>query len=234
MSDLTSKKKPLNFSILNTIIENTVKSNANSGFNKDDPTRQTLTSNSFREFTNSYRNHNINLSSVNKAREIQLPHSFNTNSRLTQEQPPRLILGQYETNIDANKKQKFKFKMKLFRSPNASFKDFIPCLCLWFLLLSVTGIYFGLVWPRLIDIFNVNSYWIIFLVFKCFFLFNLVVNFLLSIFKDPGRLPMNKNNHLNVNSNKSELIAYVKGEAVELKWCTVSLKSFILIKALMF
>jgi hypothetical protein len=215
MNDLTSKKKPLDISILNTLIESTIKSSASSGLNEEHFKQKQ--NNSFRDFTKSYRNQKINLYNINRTNENGYSLSLNQPQK-----QPCIFLDQHENIVtnSNNKKQRFKFKMKFSRS-SSSFKDYIPCLCLWFLLVVISGIYFGLVWPRFIEIFSANSYWIIFLVFKFFFLFNLVVNFLLSIFKDPGRLPRTNDKQ---NTNKNELIVFVKGESVELKWCTVSLK----------
>ena len=209
-------RKPLNLSILNTIIETTIKSNASSGLNRNlQQKRQLPQNNSLGDFsTRSYRNHNITLNNIN----INNEKSFNSFPTAFSPTQPYTAHNEDTNTIEEKKKQKFKFKMKLFRG-NTSFVDCVPCLCLWFLLVSISAIYFGLVWPRLMEIFNKNSYWIIFLVVKVYFFFNLVINFLLSIFRDPGHFPkeiINSNNDV-----KNELIVHVKGEPVEIKWCTV-------------
>ena len=214
MNDLTSTKKPLNISILNTIIESTVQSNATSGFNRQNQHLShplNLANYSFKDTTiRSYRNQNVTLNNVNKANQLDYS-SFNKAQSI-------LIQNENKNNIESKVKQKFKFKMKFFRK-KSSIKDYIPCLCLWFLLITLSAIYFGLVWPRVIEIFNTNSYWIIFLAFKVYFFVNLVVNFLFSIFRDPGRLPMETADR--GVPHKSELTVEVKGEPVEQKWCTV-------------
>ncbi len=208
-----SIKKPVNISILNTVIETAVKSNANSGIN-----RQSSSNYSFKDYTKAHVKSYRNKNSIIDTSVIA------NNHYKTKPNPPPF---EQNEQFNFNKKQKFKFKMKLCRE-NTSLGEYVPCFCLWLMLILVTAVYFGIVWPRLVELFNSTFYWLFLLFVKVYFLVNLIVNFLISMFRDPGRLPMAKsNNNNNVIPSKNEIIVFIKGESVELKWCTVNTYLFL-------
>ena len=196
-------KKSVNLSTLNSIIETTTKSNAGAIYLN----RQNSSNYSFKDYTKanikSYRHENPILKSTASPNANVLTLNYDQNEQLP-----------------VNKKQKFKFKMKLCRE-NTSLIDYVPCICLWFLLIAISAIYFGLVWPRFVELFNSTLYWLIILIVKLYLMANLIVNFLLSMFRNPGRLPMPPSTKTEAVPHKNVMIVYIKSEPVELKWCTV-------------
>jgi hypothetical protein len=245
--DEARTKKALNISSLNNIIETAVRTNATSGikdtriivttdkklttkdkfdaylnnFNFDNyitninlnknPIRQNYDDNVID--TRSIKNNSILINSNTNIIETTNNLNISTNS-IDQHNPNRSIKHQKE-------KKRFISKLKLNRkNSSSSIKQSIPCLIAWFLLISFTVLYFSLVFPRLIQLLDFHSYyWIILLVIKCYLFISIVVNYLIAIFRDPGRLPKQSLDLINEGKRYPEIVVFVKDEEAELKWC---------------
>ena len=164
------------------------------------------------------------IQSSNASSELKL-NQINLNDNLSTD----INIDSHLNNNSKNSNEK-KFKFKLPNLSKISFKDMIPCLIAWFILISFTAVYYVLVFPRLIVIIENGSnykYWIILLVVKIYLFINIVINYLISMFRDPGRLPKNTSKDetfLYDLHNQSSYDVYVKEDSAEVKWCKVSLE----------
>ncbi|RNA30272.1 palmitoyltransferase ZDHHC5-like [Brachionus plicatilis] len=92
------------------------------------------------------------------------------------------------TSLASSKKNRRRFLH--FKKVNwSAIKRPLPCLFAWSLLISSTGAYCSLVVPRLIDLLDDFYHWASILVAQSILFLYVVVNFLVAIFRDPGRFP---------------------------------------------
>jgi hypothetical protein len=185
---------------------------------------QKNTTNIEKSLSNLDSNENI-VQSSNTSSELRLNQiNLNENSSIGIKNNSNLNITNSNTiNNNSSNENKFKFKL-----PKISIKDMIPCLIAWFILISFTAVYYVLVFPRLIFIIENGSnykYWIILLVVKIYLFVNIVINYLISMFRDPGRFPKNTSkdeNFLYDLHNQSSYDVYMKEDSAEVKWCKVS------------
>jgi hypothetical protein len=103
----------------------------------------------------------------------------------------------------------------------------LPCLLAWIILVSATGSYYALVAPELYKILDDLLYWIIILAVQSIIFFYVIVNFLIAIFRDPGRFqkiiisPDDPNYNDDTKSPLYKTISINKTN-IKIKWCSVS------------
>lgn len=109
------------------------------------------------------------------------------------------------------------------------FKNSVPCLFVWFLLIACNTIYYATVWPSLVTVIGMYhdgylSFGIV-LAIKIYLLIAITVNLFLSTFSDPGQLPRSTSmcDELvpSTQAEKSLIVVNVYNQSVELKWCSV-------------
>lgn len=108
----------------------------------------------------------------------------------------------------------------------------MPCLFVWFLLISLNVVYYATVWPKLVQLARLyDSAYLSFgfiLAVKICLLVAILVNFSISTWRDPGRMPQSKSNSEQIWEVHKEqpnemIVVNVCNQNVELKWCSVSL-----------
>lgn len=104
----------------------------------------------------------------------------------------------------------------------------LPCLFAWSLLISSTGAYYCTVAPRLIELIEHYYHWAPILVAQSILFLYVVVNFLIAIFRDPGRFPkvvISPDDPTFNDDTKSPLYKtiLVKKNNVKIKLCSVRL-----------
>ena len=111
------------------------------------------------------------------------------------------------------------------------FKNSVPCLFVWFLLVTCDVIYYAIVWPSLVSVIGLyNQGYLSFgilLAIKIYLLLSITMNLCLSTFSDPGFLPQQQGSSELSNSvvarDKGFIVINVFNQKVQLKWCSVGL-----------
>ncbi|CAF0822742.1 unnamed protein product [Brachionus calyciflorus] len=101
----------------------------------------------------------------------------------------------------------------------------MPCLFAWSLLISSTGAYYTIISPRLYELLEDDFQWIAILSVQSILFLYVIVNFLIAIFRDPGRfqkvviLPDDPNFNDDTKSPLYKTIT-VKTSVIKIKWCS--------------
>lgn len=223
----------------NTIIESVIKSNAASGFNfSSEPDNITNNINNIRliplqtrrndqfsdpRYTAPIRSQSPALRISSQTTVSDVNYSYRTSTSKETERNNELcesysLSTVYNPSVNDSSFQKIKSN-KIFQ--------YFPSMFAFIFILSLSGVYYALVLPRLLDILDLEyKYWIILVVAKGILLINLILNYGITLFKDPGRLPkydLPENLRESAIINNNSIIIKVKNENVEVKWCTVSL-----------
>ena len=103
----------------------------------------------------------------------------------------------------------------------------LPCLFAWTLLIGATGCYYALVSTQLLNILDDFFLWSGIIGLQSIIFLYVVINFLIAIFRDPGRFqkiiisPDDPNFNDDTKSPLHKTVTIIKTQ-VKIKWCSVS------------